>query len=243
MTFTFSKSRQFLVSSIAIAATLTPTAFAQLKEVSPKTVEESKYVGETTKNLNALEAGAPDAASIQFDEADALFSKRGDLNAAPAKAVHVKTEDVIASIGLDASRTAPTGGTPDVGDGTINGPMRELIDPAFLRRMRVAKETPLAGETIKPAKRNPDFDIRKQAVDSYSVDGLQKMDGVTLSGPSSDAPLQEGRMITDRNFNALSTGIDNGKPVQFQQPDPELVDKTSKPAAYDRLNKVYADVK
>ena len=49
MTFTFSKSHKILISSLALAVTLTSPAFTQDK------AQGSKYIGETEKNLNIID--------------------------------------------------------------------------------------------------------------------------------------------------------------------------------------------
>lgn len=85
----------------------------------------SKWIGETEKNLRRLfDAAEEGAAILQFDEADALFGKRGEINESRDRHANIEVSYLLQRIeeyrGLSILTTN----------------FRSNIDPAFLRRIR-----------------------------------------------------------------------------------------------------------
>jgi SpoVK/Ycf46/Vps4 family AAA+-type ATPase len=91
----------------------------------------SKYIGETEKNLNALFDGAAGRQVVLlFDEADALFSKRGEVKEARDRYANMEVSHLLSRIERH------------------NGPcilttnLRKHIDAAFTRRFQMIIEFP-----------------------------------------------------------------------------------------------------
>ena len=85
----------------------------------------SKWIGETEKNLRRLfDAAEEGAAILQFDEADALFGKRGEINESRDRHANIEVSYLLQRIeeyrGLSILTTN----------------FRSNIDSAFLRRLR-----------------------------------------------------------------------------------------------------------
>ncbi len=92
----------------------------------------SKYIGETEKHLEKVfsEAEAADAALL-FDEADALFGKRGDIQAADDRYANIE-------VGYLLQRIEAFPGLMILATN-----LRRNMDQAFLRRLQVIVEFPL----------------------------------------------------------------------------------------------------
>jgi hypothetical protein len=91
----------------------------------------SKYIGETEKNLDAVFDEADRAGvALLFDEADALFAKRGEVRDAHDRYANIECAYLL-------QRLDDFGGLAVL---TTN--LRQNIDNAFLRRLRFAVEFP-----------------------------------------------------------------------------------------------------
>ncbi len=91
----------------------------------------SKYIGETEKNLNTLFDAAHDAPMIlQFDEADSLFSKRGEVREARDRYANMEVSHLLARI---EAHTGPC---------ILTTNLRDQMDPAFARRFHVVIDFP-----------------------------------------------------------------------------------------------------
>ena len=89
----------------------------------------SDYIGETEKNLEAVFSDAEDGGAILFfDEADALFGKRSEV-----KDAHDRYANVEVSYLLGRAEEYP-------GIVILATNLRQNIDPAFIRRMRLVIE-------------------------------------------------------------------------------------------------------
>jgi ATPase family associated with various cellular activities (AAA) len=85
----------------------------------------SKYIGETEKNLRRVfDAADNGGALLLFDECDALFGKRGEVQAAHDRYANVEVSYLLQR--MEAYR----------GVAVLTTNMRNAIDPAFLRRLR-----------------------------------------------------------------------------------------------------------
>jgi hypothetical protein len=91
----------------------------------------SKYVGETEKNLSRVFAEAEDSnAIIFFDEADALFGKRGEVKEARDRWANIEVNYLLQRVEEYA------------GVVILATNLRQNIDEAFLRRVHVVVEFP-----------------------------------------------------------------------------------------------------
>ncbi len=117
----------------------------------------SKYIGETEKNLNRLFDVAHGRSMIlQFDEADSLFSKRGEVKEARDRYANMEVSHLLARI---ESHQGPV---------ILTTNLRKQLDPAFARRFQVvvdfprpdaAARTRLWQRLLPPrAPREPDLD-------------------------------------------------------------------------------------
>jgi hypothetical protein len=85
----------------------------------------SKWVGETEKNLRRVfDAAEEGSAILQFDEADALFGKRGEVNDSRDRTANIEVSYLLQR--LEEYR----------GLSILTTNFRANIDPAFLRRLR-----------------------------------------------------------------------------------------------------------
>jgi len=91
----------------------------------------SKYIGETEKNLNRLfDAAHGRAMVLQFDEADSLFSKRGEVKEARDRYANMEVSHLLARI--ETHR----------GPCILTTNLRRNLDPAFARRFQVVVDFP-----------------------------------------------------------------------------------------------------
>lgn len=86
----------------------------------------SKYVGETEENLNRLFDAAHDRPMVlQFDEADALFAKRGEVKEARDRYANMEVSHLLTRIETHQ------------GPCILTTNLRRQMDPAFTRRFQV----------------------------------------------------------------------------------------------------------
>lgn len=98
----------------------------------------SKYIGETEKNLNRLFDVAHDQPMIlQFDEADSLFSKRGEVKEARDRYANMEVSHLLARI---ESHHGPV---------ILTTNLRQHLDPAFARRFQVVVDFPRPDATAR----------------------------------------------------------------------------------------------
>ncbi|MFZ7127176.1 MAG: ATP-binding protein [Desulfobacterales bacterium] len=91
----------------------------------------SKYIGETEKNLNRLfDAAHGRPMVLQFDEADSLFSKRGEVKEARDRYANMEVSHLLARI---ESHHGPV---------ILTTNLRKQLDPAFARRFQVVVDFP-----------------------------------------------------------------------------------------------------
>jgi hypothetical protein len=91
----------------------------------------SKYIGETEKNLNRLFGAAHGRPMVlQFDEADSLFSKRGEVRDARDRYANMEVSHLLARI--EQHR----------GPCVLTTNLRRNLDPAFARRFQVVIDFP-----------------------------------------------------------------------------------------------------
>ncbi|MCK4622937.1 MAG: ATP-binding protein [Desulfuromonadales bacterium] len=91
----------------------------------------SKYIGETEKNLNRLfDAAHGQSMILQFDEADSLFSKRGEVKEARDRYANMEVSHLLSRI---ESHHGPV---------ILTTNLRQHLDPAFARRFHVVVDFP-----------------------------------------------------------------------------------------------------
>ena len=98
----------------------------------------SKYIGETEKNLNRLfDAAHGREMVLQFDEADALFSKRGEVKEARDRYANMEVSHLLARI--------------ETHDGpcVLTTNLRRNLDSAFARRFQVVVDFPRPDATAR----------------------------------------------------------------------------------------------
>ncbi|MCY1078711.1 ATP-binding protein [Archangium lansingense] len=98
----------------------------------------SKYIGETEKNLRRVfDAAEEGGAILLFDEADALFGKRGEVSNSHDRYANIEVGYLLQR--MEAYR----------GLAILTTNMKSALDPAFLRRIRFVVQFPFPG----PAER------------------------------------------------------------------------------------------
>jgi AAA+ superfamily predicted ATPase len=91
----------------------------------------SKYIGETEKNLNLLfDSTHGEPMVLLFDEADALFGKRGDIKEARDRYANMEVSHLLARM---ESHQGPC---------ILTSNLREAIDSAFARRFQAVVDFP-----------------------------------------------------------------------------------------------------
>ncbi len=112
----------------------------------------SKYVGETEKNLSKVFAEAEDAnAILLFDEADALFGKRGEVKEAQDRWANMEVNYLLQRVEEYA------------GVVILTSNLRQNIDEAFLRRIQVIVDFPF-----------PDADARLHILCGLFPEGIER---------------------------------------------------------------------
>ena len=98
----------------------------------------SKYIGETEKNLNAVfDAAEQTNMVLQFDEADSLFSKRGEVRDARDRYANLEVSHLLSRI------------EDHRGPCILTTNLREHMDPAFARRFHIVIDFPKPDEAAR----------------------------------------------------------------------------------------------
>jgi len=145
----------------------------------------SKYVGETEKNLSQVFAEAEDAnAIIFFDEADALFGKRGEVKDARDRWANMEINYLLQRIEEYA------------GVVILASNLRQNIDEAFMRRIHVIVEFPF-----------PDAEARFRIWRSMFPPGIHRPPDADLQALAERFRLSGGsikNIVIDAAFRALA---------------------------------------
>jgi SpoVK/Ycf46/Vps4 family AAA+-type ATPase len=155
----------------------------------------SKYIGETEKNLRRLFDAADDGGAILFfDEADALFGKRGEVKDSHDRYANIEVNYLLQRIesykGLAVLATN----------------MKAALDPAFLRRMRSVVQFPFPGPHERRAIWSRAFPSEVPRCE-LNWDRLARFD---LTGGS----IQN--IALDAAFLAAEAGVPVGMPQVFE---------------------------
>ncbi|HHD63019.1 MAG TPA: ATP-binding protein, partial [Desulfobulbaceae bacterium] len=98
----------------------------------------SKYIGETEKNLNRLfDAAHGQPMILQFDEADSLFSKRGNIKEARDRYANMEVSHLLSRI---ESHHGPV---------ILTTNLRSHLDAAFARRFQIVVDFPRPDATAR----------------------------------------------------------------------------------------------
>lgn len=187
------------VGSSGTGKTLTAELLASIQGVDLYKVDlsvvVSKYVGETEKNLDRVFSEAEGANAILFfDEADALFGKRGEVKDARDRWANMEINFLLQRI--------------EEYDGVVilATNLRQNIDEAFARRIQVIVEFPF-----------PEGEHRKEILFRLfpNVDGLVPPAKETLDEVASKFKLAGGNwknIVIDATYRALADKAE-GEPV------------------------------
>lgn len=145
----------------------------------------SKYVGETEKNLSQIFDQAEDSnAMLFFDEADALFGKRGEVKEARDRWANLEVNYLLQRVEEYA------------GVVILATNLRQNIDPAFLRRIPIVIEFPF-----------PDAEARLQILQGMFPPDINQPDPKELRQLAERFELTGGswkNIVIDAAFRALA---------------------------------------
>jgi SpoVK/Ycf46/Vps4 family AAA+-type ATPase len=150
----------------------------------------SKYIGETEKNLRRVFAAAEQSGAILlFDEADALFGKRSEVKDSHDRYANIEVSYLLQR--MEAYR----------GMAILTSNMKEAVDPAFLRRLRIVVRFPFpdAGQRALIWERAFPRDTPREGLD------VAKLARLHVSGGS----------IRTIALNAAFLAADAGEPVRM----------------------------
>jgi AAA+ superfamily predicted ATPase len=154
----------------------------------------SKWVGETEKNLSRLFAEAEDANAILFfDEADALFGKRGEVRDARDRWANLEIDYLLQRVEEYA------------GVVILASNLRQNIDEAFLRRIQVLVDFP-----------SPDAGARLRILRGLFPDGVDRPEDAGLRLLADRFQLPGGSLkniVLDATFRSLSEEAGSGRPA------------------------------
>ncbi|WP_229070782.1 ATP-binding protein [Actinoplanes sp. DH11] len=130
----------------------------------------SKYIGETEKNLRRVfDAAEQSAAVLLFDEADAIFGKRSEVQDSHDRYANIEVSYLLQR--MEAYR----------GLAILTTNMKSALDPAFLRRLRFVIAFPFPG----PAERLRIWQgVFPAAADGNAPPGVGALDMAALARPS-----------------------------------------------------------
>jgi hypothetical protein len=148
----------------------------------------SKYVGETERNLNRIFAEAQESnAVLFFDEADALFGKRGEVREARDRWANLEVNHLL-------QRIEEYSGTVILATN-----LRQNIDEAFLRRIPIVIEFALPGA-----------EDRTRILRGMFPDGVIRPSDEELAEVARRFPLSGGSLknvVLDAAFRALDEPV------------------------------------
>ncbi|OIO71890.1 MAG: ATPase [Zetaproteobacteria bacterium CG1_02_53_45] len=153
----------------------------------------SKYIGETEQNLNNLfEAAHGRPMVLQFDEADSLFGKRGEVKEARDRYANMGVSHLLACI---ESHHGPC---------ILTSNLRTHLDPAFARRFQMVIEFP-----------RPDAAARTQLWRRLLPPGAPRLDEVDLELLGRSVTLSGGH-IRNAALHAAYLAAGENKPISLR---------------------------
>lgn len=153
----------------------------------------SKYVGETEKNLNRLfDAAHGRPMVLQFDEADSLFGKRGEVKEARDRYANLEVSHLLARI---ESHQGPC---------VLTTNLRKNLDSAFIRRFQVVIEFP-----------RPDASARRKLWGRLLPPRAPRAEGVEAALLGDAVPLTGGG-IRNAALHASYLAAGAGTPITLE---------------------------
>ena len=150
----------------------------------------SKYIGETEQNLNRLfDAAHGRPMVLQFDEADALFGKRGEVREARDRYANLEVSHLLARIETHQ------------GPCILTSNLRRNLDPAFARRFQVVVDFP-----------RPDAEARSQLWERSLPPLAPRNEDLDLSFLGSAVNLTGGG-IRNAALHAAFLAAESGRPI------------------------------
>ncbi|HWV58911.1 MAG TPA: AAA family ATPase, partial [Longimicrobiales bacterium] len=164
----------------------------------------SKYVGETSQNLQRVLSEAPEHAVLLFDEADALFGKRTEIRDAHDRYANTDTNHLLQAV--ESYR----------GIALLATNRKDNVDPAFLRRLRYVIEFPPPNAEQREALWRKLTSELTGGVDVHGVDdawlrtlaGTLELTGAQIKGSILAATLRARRLSEPLSAEHLLHGID-----------------------------------
>ena len=152
----------------------------------------SKYIGETEKNLNRLfDAAHGRELVLQFDEADSLFGRRGEVKEARDRYANHEVSHLLARIETHE------------GACILTSNLRRHIDPAFLRRFQIVVDFP-----------RPDAAARRRLWQRLLPPGAPRAAG--LDEETIAAVSLTGGAIRNAALRAAFLAADDGAPIGME---------------------------
>lgn len=152
----------------------------------------SKWLGDTEKNINRLfEATAGRQMLLLFDEADALFGKRGQVREARDRYANMEVSHLLSR--LEHHR----------GPAVLTTNMRDHLDPAFARRLHLVLEFPI-----------PDVHARARLWSRYIPPGAPLAPDVDVELLAGAARLT-GAQIRNAAIYAAILAMDAERPLEL----------------------------
>ncbi len=174
----------------------------------------SKYIGETEKNLNSLFSSAHGKKMVlQFDEADSLMSKRGEVREARDRYANMEVSHLLARI--EEHR----------GPCILTTNLRNHLDTAFYRRFQIVVEFSRPDENERKQLWQKLFPVKAPLNDDLDIAFLGK--NVNLSGGNiKNAALHSAYLAaedgTSVSYHHVATAVwreltKDGRPVSDSQ--------------------------
>jgi hypothetical protein len=155
----------------------------------------SKYIGETEKNLNRLfDAAHGRPIVLQFDEADSLFGRRGEVREARDRYANLEVSHLLARIEAHE------------GPCVLTTNLRRHLDPAFVRRFQVVVDFPRPAPEARVRLWHTLLPPRAPLADDVDVDAIGAAIALTGGGirnaalhaavlaAASDTPIGRGHV-------------------------------------------------
>jgi hypothetical protein len=135
----------------------------------------SKYIGETEKNLRQVfDAAEQSGAVLLFDEADALFGKRSEVQDSHDRYANIEVSYLLQR--MEAYR----------GLAILTTNMKSALDPAFLRRLRFIVPFPFPGPEERERIWRGVFPMESGGAGQprrYRIAGVDRLDMAALARP------------------------------------------------------------
>lgn len=183
----------------------------------------SKYIGETEKNLNELfNAAHGQDMVLQFDEADALFSKRGEVKEARDRYANLEVSHLLTRI---ESHRGPC---------ILTSNLRAQMDVAFARRFQVVVDFP-----------RPDKQGRQKLWERSLPSQAPLGDDLDLELVAESVKLNGGSIRNAAHHAAINAALDGEALSQHHIADAvwRELGKEGRPVSRDEMGDLSLDLK